>query len=167
MNPTTSGRYMRTLKTLHTVLLAGMMLFAAIAVILLGTKTFTGPEPGKMHDILKFLAPLAALSGFIGSTIIFKKQLDEINAALNSSLGQKLARYRTACIIRWALLEGPVILAVIGLLLTGNYYFYGPIIFLLLIFFLLYAPSEEKIKMQVKMSSAEQAVLDDNFGEIE
>jgi hypothetical protein len=143
-----------------------MMLFAAVVVIMLGTKSITLNTGGKIHGILQFLVPVMCVAGFLGGNMLFKKKLDAINGH-GGSLFRRLTDYRTASLLRWAMLEGPVILAVIGLMLTGKYIFYGPFIFLMLVFFLLYAPSEEKIKMQLQLNGQEQAVLDDEYAELE
>jgi hypothetical protein len=93
--PLTAGRYMRGLKTLHTALLAGMMLFAAVVVILLGTKSIKLGPGGNIHGILQFLVPVVCVAGFFGGNMIFKQKLDAINGH-GGSLLRRLTDYRTA-----------------------------------------------------------------------
>jgi hypothetical protein len=162
----TVATYLRTLKTLHTALLVGMILFASIAVILLGTGSFVVPQPDELHSIFRFVAPLMAVACFFGSTLLFKKKIDALNAKPQNNLGNKLRQYQAASILRWALLEAAVLTSIIALLLTGKYVYYGSIIFVLLVFFIMYAPTADKIPAQVQMSSQERQQFDDDLTEL-
>jgi hypothetical protein len=161
----TSGQYLRNLKMLHTTLLVFMILFCIIVVVLMSTGSFIQDNGQQLHRVMQFVAPLTTLAAIAGSAIIFKKRTDALKDS-GLSLRFRLEKYRTACIMRWALLEGAVTVSLLAQLLTQQYY-YSIFIFLLLVFFFLYAPSAEKIKMQLQLDGMEQARLDDVYQELD
>lgn len=159
-----SRQYLRSLKMVHTSLLIGMIIFSVIVVVLMMTASVFEENAASLHNIMKFFVPVVTIAAFLGSGVIFKKKIDALKQASGTSFRYRMEQYRTACIMRWAMLEGAVMLALVAQLLTKNYY-YSIFIFLLLIFFFLYAPSAEKIKTQLELGSQEQAILDDEYGE--
>ena len=67
---------------------------------------------------------------------------------------EKFALYRTACLIQWALLEGPSIFCTICFFLTGNYAFLGLVLVILFVF-VMTTPSKLKMQQQLQISEAE------------
>lgn len=164
MTTQNSRQYLRSLKTLHTALLLGMIAFSVTGVTLMMSASIFPEDNKSLHDIMKFVVPVVSVIAFLYSGILFKKKTDELKNGSNLSLGFRLNGYRTASLLRWVLLESAVFLSLIALLLTKEYY-YAIFIFLLLVFFFLYAPSAEKIKTQLELNSQEQALLDDDYAE--
>jgi ABC-type protease/lipase transport system fused ATPase/permease subunit len=160
----TSGQYLRNIKMVHSTLLIGMIIFSVIVVVLMMTMSLFEEDAASLHQVMKFVVPVISLAAFIGSGFLFKKKMDAVKQATGISFGYRMDQYRNASIVRWAMLEGAVMLALIAQLLTKNYY-YSIFIFLLLVFFFLYAPSAEKIKTQLQLNSEEQAMLDDEYSE--
>jgi len=66
-------------------------------------------------------------------------------------LSKKLADYRSALIVRWALVEGPSFFAIVSYLLTGNYLLLGFAIILIAIFILI-MPSSSKLDSDLELS---------------
>lgn len=159
-----SRQFLRSVKTLHTAMLIGMVIFTVVVVVIMTSTTIFGESAEVIHNVMKFVAPVVTVIAFLGSGIIFKQKVDAARTS-NTSLRFRLEQYRTACIARWALLEAGVMTALVGLLLTKKYY-YAIFIFLLLVFFFLYAPSPEKIKTQLDLNSADQAALDDEYADL-
>jgi hypothetical protein len=159
-----SRQYLRSLKMIHSSLLIGMIVFSIIVVVLMMTASIFEDDAGSVHNIMKFLVPVITVAAFFGSGIIFKKKTDMLKQASGMGFRYRMEQYRSACMVRWAILEGAVMLALIAQLLTKNYY-YTIFIFLLLIFFFLYAPTADKIKTQLDLNSNEQAMLDDEYTE--
>lgn len=162
--PMNSRQFIRSLKTLHTTMLIGMIIFTVVVVVLMTSTTLFGESADAIHNVMKFVAPLIAVFAFLGSGVLFKQRIDPVRTS-NTSLRFRLEQYRSACIIRWAMLEGGVMVALVGLLLTKNYY-YAIFIFLLLVFFFLYAPSAEKVKTQLDLNTTDQALLDDDYADL-
>jgi hypothetical protein len=161
----TSAEYLRSLKSLHALLLAGIILFTILGAISVYMGAVDVSASSSVHKVLMFLVPVASVAGLLMANLLFKKKTDALRSAGSMSLRYRLEQFRSASLLRWALTEAPLMLAIIALILTGSYY-YGIFIFLLLIFFILYAPSADKIKMQLELSSEEAALLDDGYAEI-
>ncbi len=67
---------------------------------------------------------------------------------------EKLATYRTACIIQWALLEAASFICIICLFITCNYAFLA-LATILIIYFAWQSPLKSKVAQQLEMSSSE------------
>ncbi|MEP6748157.1 MAG: hypothetical protein ABJB86_10565, partial [Bacteroidota bacterium] len=75
-----------------------------------------------------------------------------------ASAVEKLNDYRTAAIIKWAMIEGAALFAIICFMITRNYAFIA-LAFALIIFFALQAPSKLKLMLQLQISESEFATL--------
>jgi hypothetical protein len=161
----TSKEYLKSLQILHKALLAGVILFSFVTIFLIN-KTGFAPKVNESFKTIGFvLVPLAAVIGLISSTFIFKKQVDKILLNTSMKLVNKLELYRAASIARWAFLEAPMLLATIFLFLTGSYYFIA-VSFIILIFYIMYTPSVAQISNHLQLSSNEQMILEDEYGEL-
>ena len=141
-----------TIKIIHLALLAGMTAFAIVSMILVNTG-FAAVADDSMQRILQVVCILlSALALFAGFKIFRKK----IFAARNSmEAGEKrMERYRTACILWWAMIEAPGIVAGIAFVLSGNYAFFALGVFHLLAL-LMFAPRKANIIMFLNLSSDE------------
>ena len=88
---------------------------------------------------------------------LFKKKLAEARAAITGAK-EKMAIYRQACIIKWAMIEGASLFSIICFLLTRNYAFLVLAAVLILLFAMM-APSKLKIIIQLQISEAEIETL--------
>jgi hypothetical protein len=142
--------FLKSMSIIHLALLAGQVIFAIVAYAQ-SSKVFFGIH--YMDDVFMYIVPLAAIFGFIAGYGIFKKQL----AALGnkSSLGEKIIGYQSALIIRYALLEGPSLLAVWAYLLNNNL-FYLAVASLLIIYFIFLRPTMEKIENDLGLNFNEK-----------
>ena len=73
---------------------------------------------------------------------------------MQAAAREKFALYRTACLIQWALLEGPCIFCTIGFFLTGNYAFLALVLVILFVF-VMTAPSKLKMQLQLQITEAD------------
>jgi hypothetical protein len=78
----------------------------------------------------------------------------------------KLVNYRAALIVKLALLEAPSFFTVIAYLLTGNYIYLG-IVLILLIVFLLYTPTKEKLINELELPRDEVEIINNPEAEID
>ncbi len=163
---TTSSTYIKSLQLLHRAMMIGVILFCSIAVYIINQVNNAPKLDEQLHQITIYLAPVIALLGIFLSTILYKKNIDNILITSNLSLGQKLEQYRKACIIRWAFLEGAMLFCTVLLFITGKYY-YLIFIFILLVFFIMYAPSKEQIAAHLQLNADDRYILEDEYGEIE
>lgn len=121
-NPSSYQTNLRTLSILHYALLAGLLMFSGLAYFLIGPTLKGGEaEAESFNAIYRYLIPgiaiIAIVYGrFIGNQLLAKAKEEE-------DIGAKLSIYRNAALIRWSLMEGAGMFAVIAYLFTGNQVF--------------------------------------------
>lgn len=143
---------LRALKIMHTALLAGQILFGAVAFFLVYTGRFS--SSGKdIEKILQVVVIIFCGAGFYYSKFLFKKKLLLIRESVND-VTEKFEAYRGACILQWALLEGPVLFTLIGFLLSANYAFLILAGVMIGVFYLL-SPSKQKIILHLQLNEQE------------
>ncbi|MEO5684122.1 MAG: hypothetical protein ABIQ88_15875 [Chitinophagaceae bacterium] len=155
MQDGTTG-YLKALKITHKVLLAGQCLLLGIVVFLVAVKKLPPATP-QLDKLLQVFALLLAFTGGYAATIVFKKKLANINGTA-ANVTAKLASYRAANIVKWAIVEGAAIFSMMCFLLTGNYSF-AALSLALIIFFVLLSPSVIKIMLQLQLSQQEADAL--------
>jgi hypothetical protein len=142
----------KALIIIHKALLAGLLLFAAVCIYIVYAKIQVSPLP-EMDRTFQVVAIALAAGGFFAGTALFKKKLLQARA-LQAGVKEKFAIYRSACIIQWALIEGPCLFCIICFFCTGNYAFIALAVVLILLFAML-APSKVKIALQLALSVVE------------
>lgn len=146
------GNTLRILSLIHKALFTGQVLFAAVSIYLVYTKSFL-PAAAELDRTLQVVALIAAAGGVYAGMTIFKKKLMQIRE-MNYHAKEKLTLYRGACIMQWALMEGPSIFCIACFLLTGNYAFLA-LVAVILFLFAATAPSKIKILMHLQISETE------------
>lgn len=114
-SPQTSQQYFSTLSIIHGAMLAGQVLFAAVAWFLVQDGPLSDPES---ISALRIVVPIALISGLIGNQLFTRSRLPQLRE--KETLTEKLTGYRTLLIVRFALLEGPTLLALATYLLGGD-----------------------------------------------
>lgn len=146
-----SGSY-KGLKILFAALLAGQLLFAGLASVLIMTKGAMSKTSDLENTLLPVVVIVALICAVFGMRM-FKARTQNVND-VQQSLTQRFIEYRAANILRWALLEGPCMFAIIGFMLTGNYLFLL-ITGILLLLFMSTAPKKEKVCINLGISQEE------------
>ncbi len=150
----TSDEYFKKLSILYFALLGGQLLFAGVVYFLLSPAPTTFDDGGTFL----YIVPAVAVSCVIMSNFLFKNLL---NSAKNKSdLSDKFMSYQTAVLVRLALLEAPVLLAIVAYLLTGRLGLLG-VGALVILFYLTVRPSKAKAAQELGLSPSEQAVVND------
>lgn len=110
----------KALSILHIALLVGQVLFTLIAFYIAYSRDFSSHSPLQSYsNELILLCIVLGISGYFGGNILFRKKLDTINE--NSlSLSNKFNDYRGALIVRWAMLEFPILFCIILFFVTNN-----------------------------------------------
>lgn len=112
----------KALSILYKALLIGQVLFLIIAAIINYTGKFSSNSFLKEypHQIILICIGIG-IAGYLSGKILFKKKLQQINSESQSlSLSEKFNDYRSACILRWALMEFTTLLCIILFFVTGN-----------------------------------------------
>jgi uncharacterized membrane protein len=116
--PEQSTGNIKALKILHSALMMGVVMFGAI-VFFLVYANHTSPVTG-LDKPLQVIALILCAAGIYFSNKLFKKQIETIRQSADS-VKEKINQFRAACIMQWALLEGPALFTIIAFFLTGNY----------------------------------------------
>ena len=148
----------KALNILHKTLLTGQIIFMAVVVVAAYSKMQLPVVSEEMGRILQVIVLLLAAGGFFAGSALFKKQLLKIREMQIATVKEKFTVYRSACILQWALLEGPCLFSIICFFLTGNYAFIALTTVLILVFTML-GPAKLKIALQLGISEEELADL--------
>ena len=150
-------QYFLILRILHLSMMAAVVVLGLVAhFILIPTPDFEPNENGALfvNIAAAYLAIAVAVSYWLfGLRVQAAKQ--------QIGLSDKLNTYRTASIIRFALIEGAVLLVVVFYLLTANLVLLG-IAGIGLVVLALHHPNPVKLKMDLDLSPAELARLEDD-----
>ena len=149
------GKGLQVLNIIHKALMTGQILFASVCIYLIYSKSVL-PMGEEIDKVLQVAALVITVAGIFAGMTLFKKKLMQIRE-MQTGAKEKFDLYRSACIIQWALLEGPSIFCIICFFLTGNYAFLA-VVLVVLFLFAMTAPSKVKILLQLQISEAE---LDD------
>jgi len=154
-NQFTSKEYFNALNIMYVALIMGQVFFAVITLFLnLNSVISFNFEESKLALVL--IAVILAFSGIYGSNYIFKIKISSIKQTM--TLFNKLLEYRSASILKWAILEAPSFFAIIGYFLTGDMTFI--IITLAIIsFFAMNRPTPEKTCIELELETQDKIRL--------
>lgn len=144
---------LRTLPIIHLFMVMGLVIFTGIVY-------WNNPNFNTVmnsDDILIYLVPIIAVIGYFASKSIFQNLVNTI--ARNEGFQNKLGRYQMATIIKYALLEGPALLALIGYYLNGNMLLLV-IALCLIIYLFSQRPTRKRVLEDLKLTLEEQKELD-------
>ncbi len=136
-------------------LIIGQLFFLAVAIFLV-TRAEAGIGEVDLGDIFIFIIPIFAVTSIAASYFVFKNKLNRLKES--QSVEQKLVDYRSAQIIRWALLEGPSFLTIIAFLLTGQFIFVG-VVAIIIMFFIPTFPSAARLEQDLELTWDEKNKL--------
>lgn len=158
----TSQHYFTNLNTVHNTLLGGQLLFMVVAYFLVPEQE---PDAAteKLVSIFTVAVPVLIFFGVLLSIVLMKGKLRTILPS--ATLGEKLAQYRAALLIRYALLLFPALLALVAYFITAGSMFLGLAGIMALIFFI-NRPTKERTIEDLELKPAETALLNRPDAEI-
>lgn len=115
--------YFQTLNILFFGLVMGPALLGAFTVILIETGSWVPAADESLDLMFGTMVPAVGLACFFASKKLFESRLASL--AMIQSLDERLDVYRSALMVRYALLESPSIFAFIAFMLTGTFLFLG------------------------------------------
>ena len=158
IKPQTSKAFFRTLQIIFLGLISGQILFGLFSLFLNQMEDWK-PVAAELMQVLMYVVPAFVIGGYLGGKILFKRSM---KAAQNKAgLSEKLAEYRSACIVRYALLEGPSMLALISYLITGEISFLVMAAFIIAIF-LTIIPTPQKAATDLELNLTDEQKLTNN-----
>ncbi len=129
-------------------LIMGMLFFSAISIFLVTSGVMNVNQIEQFATLIYIVPSLAIICVFAGF-FVFKQKLEAIRE--KTDVITKIAEYRAALIIRWALLEGAAFFSIVSYLLTGNYILLG-IAVVIIIIFILIMPSRVRLETDLELS---------------
>ena len=142
--------FLKTISIIHLGLLAGPLIFG---IYTYSTIKETKLDYSDTNDIFLFLVPLFAISGILVGNILFKEQIEKLKN--NNSLREKLSGFQTASIIKYALLEGPALIGIVGFNDNGNL-LYLIISGILILYFISQRPTNDIIETSLNFTNEQQ-----------
>lgn len=150
----TSGEYFKSLNILFLALLMGQVSFAAISYYLnLGVK----PEMGVTRNMFIIVALFLMMNGFVMGNFLYKYQIKRVRDF--AKLSFKLGGYRSAFILRLALLEGASLFSIVAYLLTADITFLV-IAGLIVAYFIYLRPSIDKVALDLGLDRSDSLKLE-------
>ena len=147
----------KMLKVLHTALLMGMIIFGVIAIVLVQRNLIPASDES-LERALQVACILVSGVALLAGFNLFKKKM--MAARNDSGPGeQRMDLYRAACILWWAMIEGPGLLATIAYMLTHNFAFFALAVFHIACLFV-FTPRKANIVVLLNLTPDEVARLD-------
>lgn len=142
---TTPKKFIQTLKIIHLALIMGCVMFLIVSYLINENWILDFNIRLEVFSILPFIAVVGGVSL---DSFIYKKILDSLEG--KNTLYQKLNGYLTASIIKFALLEAPILLCLVVGLVTSNLS-YSLLALLLIVYFVSIKPTKVKIEKDLNL----------------
>lgn len=143
------------LKILHGSLLAGILIFTALCIMIHYFAFESNPFEGVLPGEALYLIVLVAAASLYGSGMLYKRNLSAVSQL---SLKDKLSRYRSAVLLRAALIDVAAMVICTGYLLTGSI-IYLMILIVPVAWFAGTFPKDETMAEELNLSYSEQQQL--------
>jgi hypothetical protein len=147
----------KILRTLHLALFMGMLIFAIAGMVVVQQQLLPMADES-FQRISQVVCVMVSLSCLVIGFNIFKRKM--LAARLLPASGeQRMAKYRMACILWWAMIEGPGLLATTGYMLTRNLSFLA-LAGLHILIILAFMPRKDNIIVLLNFTAADVAELE-------
>jgi F0F1-type ATP synthase membrane subunit c/vacuolar-type H+-ATPase subunit K len=156
--PQTAQEYFNVLAILHAALISGQVIFGLVALFMNSNQNGASQELADISKTFQFVVPIAVIGGLFSSEIFFRARLKAI--LQKADLKEKLIDYRAASIVKFALLEGPALFALVVYLVTGNPFFLGVAGFVILLF-LFNRPTKFRVANDLQLEANQIAIIND------
>jgi hypothetical protein len=151
--PINSKTYFQTLNLIYFAQVFTMIAFCGVVYYLLSANQST-PDNSVQWQ---YFVPLAAIVLPATGYFLFNMLIKKIDSGL--SLKEKMPKYSRAVLIRSALLEVPAFFAGIAAFLSGQVYYLGASL-LMIVLFVLLRPSKTSVTSDLNLSPKERTMID-------
>ncbi|WP_291136519.1 MFS transporter [Flavobacterium sp. UBA7663] len=141
---------LKTLSIIHLALCSGVFIFG---FIMFSKTNSTEIILDDSNDTFKYIIPSVAIIAFFLSNFLFKSQLNSISE--NAELKEKLVKYQSASIVKYAILEGTALFSIVIYNLTSNF-LYLLIASGMLLYLILQRPTLSKIISDLDLKGNEK-----------
>lgn len=157
----TSKLFIQSLTKIHFALVLGQLLFMGVSIFLSHEDLFFAIDK---DDIFILIVPIISLISIIIGVVIFNKRNKKNSQII--SLKEKCINYQTTAIIKFALVEAPLMLSTVILLLTANW-LYLFISIALTIYFISLRPTLSNISKNIMLNGNEEMTLKNPEAELQ
>jgi len=148
--------FFHQLRIMHGMMLLGMIAFLGIVrFIILDNAEIENAKTEEQW--LLYLSAAALVAGLFSGWVVFKNRIKESE---NIDLNTRLGNYRAALIVRWALLEAPVLFAIALFLIYADKYFMGVALVGMALFAFL-RPAPEKCVVHLNLNEADARAINE------
>ena len=141
---------LKTLSIIHLALCSGVFIFGFIMFSKIKSTEIILDDS---NDIFKYIIPSAAIIAIFLSNFLFKNQLNSITE--NTEIKEKLVKYQSASIVKYAVLEGTALLSVVIYSSTTNF-LYLLIALGMLLYLIVQRPTLSKIISDLDLKGNEK-----------
>ena len=138
---------------IHMALFSGQLILLAVMLYLKASYTVSLDI---QDDIYIFLVLGLAVASYMLGNYLYKARISSIIPS--ESFEVKLNSFRSAAILRMALIEAATLFAIIAYFFNGNFLFIL-VAFIMLIYFFMIKPSRPIIQQEAKLNAAESKQL--------
>lgn len=149
MTQLTPRKYTKTLHYLHFAFTMMPTLFGVMAFLLKPDSFF---DYAPKDDMLFYIVPVVAIFGIAAGHFLYTRQLKAL--VKKHSLREKLVGFQSASIIKYATIESPALLGIVGFFLSDNLYFLI-IAAILLLYLFFQRPTIDRIKTDLNLDFEE------------
>ena len=134
--------FFSTMNIIFLGLLSGQIIYFSIGLFLVQSGNMAGIEG--VGTVFMFITPVVVFFSIFASKMIYSRLVNAFDKS--RSIEEKLNSYRTSSIVKLAIIEGANIFTISILIITSDY-LYTAFFALLITFFWLNKPGEEKFRM--------------------
>ena len=153
----TSKQYFKSLHILFWAMVIAQLMVALVAVFVV-QESDMDERAGALKNLFLVVVPLLVAASVTGAVLVFRKLVN--NLKLKPGLIGKMTGYRTALMVRFALLEGATLIAIAVFLVTG-YWLVLAMAGLMIVFFFTYRPSPERAALDLELNTNERIKIED------
>lgn len=143
----------KSIKIIPLFLMVGLVLMASLFLFL---KKDTTPDTSFFNDYVVIAVAFFAGACSVLGSYLFRKKVHETSG---KPLADKIILYNQAVILRFALLEGPALFALVLFFLSVNYLF----MFIaggMFLFMLVNRPTDDTIQQHLHLTSTDRKILE-------
>jgi hypothetical protein len=144
---------LKVMAILHLAFTVMPLIFSLVILIVINNYSIFNFEN---IDLIYYLFPLIAMTVVYLSSIVFNNLLTKIERT--HSLQEKLNKYQTASIIKYAMLEGSAILCIVTALITAHVIFIG-IAWAIIAYLYLQKPTGDIVIKDLALNMTERKAL--------
>lgn len=159
----TSRQYFKLLSLIYGVMLVAQVGTGTVFFVLRSTQADVMHDDAQLAEIFQYIVPCAAVLLPLVGWVLSKRTLRNITE--REPLSDKLRKYQSNLLVKYAFFEAPTLLALVAYFLTGKQGFLGAAVALVL-WFLSQVPTKSRVLSDIPLLPPEESKLNDPEAEV-